>query len=64
MSPVLSVTDLTYQIKSQSILSNISFHVTKKASIGIIGESGSGKTTLGRLIPRSAQTHAWFDFLT
>ncbi|WP_251139633.1 dipeptide/oligopeptide/nickel ABC transporter ATP-binding protein [Exiguobacterium sp. s39] len=50
MSPVLSVTDLTYQIKGQSILSNISFHVTKKASIGIIGESGSGKTTLGRLI--------------
>ena len=50
MYPVLSVTDLTYQIKDQSILSNISFHVTKKASIGIIGESGSGKTTLGRLI--------------
>lgn len=50
MSPVLSVTDLTYQIKDQPILSNISFHVTKKASLGIIGESGSGKTTLGRLI--------------
>ncbi|WP_174316331.1 ABC transporter ATP-binding protein [Exiguobacterium sp. JMULE1] len=31
-------------------MSNISFHVTKKASLGIIGESGSGKTTLGRLI--------------
>ncbi len=50
MYPVLSVTNLTYQIKNQSILSNISFHVTKKASLGIIGESGSGKTTLGRLI--------------
>lgn len=50
MSPVLSVTGLTYQIKEQSILSNISFQVMAKSSFGIIGESGSGKTTLGRLI--------------
>ncbi|UKS54604.1 ABC transporter ATP-binding protein [Exiguobacterium acetylicum] len=50
MSSVLSVTDLTYQIKEQSILSHISFQVMAKSSFGIIGESGSGKTTLGRVI--------------
>ena len=50
MPSVLSVTNLTYQIKEQSILSNISFQVIEKSSFGIIGESGSGKTTLGRLI--------------
>ena len=50
MPSVLSVTNLNYQIKEQSILSNISFQVIEKSSFGIIGESGSGKTTLGRLI--------------
>lgn len=50
MPSVLSVTSLTYQMKEQPLLSNISFQVMAKSSFGIIGESGSGKTTLGRLI--------------
>ncbi len=44
----ISIKNLTKRYGTQTILNNISFQLTQKNSIGIIGESGCGKSTLLR----------------
>ena len=34
-------------------VNDVSFHLTKGESLGIVGESGSGNTTLGKCIIRA-----------
>jgi iron complex transport system ATP-binding protein len=48
----LAVQDLYYNYKTRQVLQNISFTVTEKEIIGILGPNGVGKTTLLKCINR------------
>ncbi|MCF6310670.1 MAG: metal ABC transporter ATP-binding protein [Sulfurimonas sp.] len=48
--PILDVKDLNFEVKGQSILSNISFEIFSSEYIAIIGPNGGGKTTLIRML--------------
>lgn len=45
---MIEIRDLTCKIKDKLILKKISFQITKKEKIAVIGPNGSGKTTLLR----------------
>ena len=46
MAHFLSLTSVSWQVKQQQILQNISFDVAQGDSIGIVGPNGAGKTSL------------------
>lgn len=50
MTKILSINNLSFNVKEKTILDDISFDVNNGEIIGIAGESGSGKTTLAKLI--------------
>lgn len=50
---MISIDNLTYKIKSKTILDKISFEIKKNEKALIYGSSGSGKTTLFNLILRT-----------
>lgn len=41
---MIEVSDLTIKVKDKILVDNISFNISEKESLGIIGQSGSGKT--------------------
>ncbi len=47
---VLSIEDISYQIKDKNILNKVSFTAGSGQIIAITGDNGSGKTTLGNII--------------
>ncbi|MBD3824147.1 MAG: ATP-binding cassette domain-containing protein, partial [Epsilonproteobacteria bacterium] len=48
--PIFDVKNLSYTVRTQKILSNISFEIFNAEYIAIIGPNGGGKTTLIRLL--------------
>ncbi|WP_457746771.1 metal ABC transporter ATP-binding protein [Sulfurimonas sp.] len=48
--PIFDVVNLSFQVRGQSILSNISFKIFEGEYIAIIGPNGGGKTTLIRML--------------
>jgi len=48
--PIFDVKNLSFEVRGQKILSNISFEVYNGEYIAIIGPNGGGKTTLIRLL--------------
>ncbi|WP_324171733.1 metal ABC transporter ATP-binding protein [Sulfurimonas sp.] len=48
--PIFDVKNLTFKIKGQEILSNISLEIYSAEYIAIIGPNGGGKTTLIRIL--------------
>ena len=48
--PIFDIKNLTYRVKGQTILSNISLEIFRSEYIAIIGPNGGGKTTLIRML--------------
>jgi zinc transport system ATP-binding protein len=48
--PIFDVKNLTFSVRGQKILSNISFEIFNGEYIAIIGPNGGGKTTLIRML--------------
>jgi zinc transport system ATP-binding protein len=48
--PIFDVKNLSFVVKEQNILSNISFEIFSSEYIAIIGPNGGGKTTLIRML--------------
>jgi len=48
--PIFDVKNLTFKVRGQTILSNISFEIFEGEYIAIIGPNGGGKTTLIRML--------------
>lgn len=48
--PIFDVKNLSFSVKGESILSNISFEIFRSEYIAIIGPNGGGKTTLIRML--------------
>ena len=48
--PILDVKNLSFVLKEQTILSNISLEIFRSEYIAIIGPNGGGKTTLVRML--------------
>jgi len=48
--PIFDVKNLTFTVRGQTILSNISFEIFEGEYIAIIGPNGGGKTTLIRML--------------
>ena len=44
------VNNLSYQINGKTIIDNISFVLSNKNKVGLVGENGSGKTTLLKIL--------------
>ena len=49
-TPLIKVTDLSYQIGTQTLLEGLNFEVHQGEYVGILGPNGGGKTTLIKLI--------------
>ena len=47
---VLSVNGLTKSFLSENILENVTFSISDRDKVGIVGDNGSGKTTLANNI--------------
>ena len=47
---VLSVNGLTKSFLSENILENVTFSISDRDKVGIVGDNGSGKTTLFNLL--------------
>jgi len=50
MKTYIKLTDISYRIKSKTILQDISFEIKEGDSFALIGSNGSGKTTLIEII--------------
>jgi zinc transport system ATP-binding protein len=48
--PIFSIRDVSFHVRGQDILSNISFDISTSEYIAIIGPNGGGKTTLIRIL--------------
>lgn len=48
--PIFDIKNLTFAVKGQTILSNISLEIFRSEYIAIIGPNGGGKTTLIRML--------------
>lgn len=48
--PIFDVKNLSYSVRGQDVLSNISFEVFNAEYIAVIGPNGGGKTTLIRIL--------------
>ena len=48
--PIFDVKNLSFSVKGETILSNISFEIFRSEYIAIIGPNGGGKTTLIRML--------------
>ena len=44
------VNNLSYQINGKTVIDNISFVLSNKNKVGLVGENGSGKTTLLKIL--------------
>jgi len=70
MSPLLSVEDLTVELRvgdeMRTVLKNVSFSVEAGRTVGLVGESGSGKSmtvrSVNRLLPDGAKTSGSIRF--
>lgn len=70
MSPLLSVEDLTVELRvgdeMRTVLKNVSFSVDAGRTVGLVGESGSGKSmtvrSVNRLLPEGARTNGSIRF--
>ncbi|NPA59109.1 MAG: metal ABC transporter ATP-binding protein [Epsilonproteobacteria bacterium] len=49
-TPIFSVKNISFNVRGQSILSDISFDISTSEYIAIIGPNGGGKTTLIRIL--------------
>ena len=47
---VLSINGLTKSFLSENILENVTFSISDRDKVGIVGDNGSGKTTLFNLL--------------
>jgi ABC-2 type transport system ATP-binding protein len=50
LSTLLRIENLSYDIRSQTILDQVSFTISEGETLGILGPNGSGKTTLMRIL--------------
>jgi oligopeptide/dipeptide ABC transporter ATP-binding protein len=48
--PVLAGSVIRHQVGSVKAVSDVTFHIRKGETFGLVGESGCGKTTIGRLL--------------
>ena len=48
--PIFDIKNLSFIVKGQTILSNISLEIFRSEYIAIIGPNGGGKTTLIRML--------------
>jgi peptide/nickel transport system ATP-binding protein len=62
--PLLRVEDLTLSYGERNVLSQLSFHIGERETVGLVGESGCGKSTLSKALLRlltPRQGHIEFD---
>lgn len=52
MFPIFKASDLSFQVKDRTILSNVTFDILKESRTLLLGENGCGKTTILRLLSR------------
>jgi iron complex transport system ATP-binding protein len=52
LQPMLSIRDLSWQVKDLSILKDINIDIHRDGFVGLIGPNGSGKTSLLRVLYR------------
>ena len=45
---ILSVNGLTKSFLNENILENLTFSISDRDKVGVVGDNGSGKTTLGK----------------
>ncbi|MHC8333801.1 dipeptide ABC transporter ATP-binding protein [Pseudomonas sp. LB3P25] len=48
--PLLRVEDLTLSYGERTVLSQLSFHIGERETVGLVGESGCGKSTLSKAL--------------
>jgi energy-coupling factor transport system ATP-binding protein len=49
-SKILQVDNLSFSYNNHSVLTDVSFSISNRESVGIMGENGSGKTTLALIL--------------
>lgn len=47
---LMIVNNLSYQINGKTVIDNISFVLSNKNKVGLVGENGSGKTTILKIL--------------
>ena len=52
---ILSVKDVSYHIAGKLLLSDVTFQVSDKQHIGLVGRNGTGKSTLFKLLNHQLQ---------
>ena len=47
---LMIVNNLSYQVNGKNIIDDVSFVLSNKNKVGLVGENGSGKTTLLKIL--------------